>query len=239
MNLKTINNPFGKVISVSGMEIIIEVDNKLKISNLEQELVIDGEHKNLYVGTVGDIFVIGGPSTSDSIHFGIFEEVKLVSESEKLPTSKAIVSAKVIGYQNPNSKNILQFKRGIGHYPKFNSFCYLLTTEEKQELFSLHEEGLNIGTVPGITKETVSIHINKFLSKHSVILGSTGSGKSYTVASILQKVQRELPFSHIIFFDLHDEYSSAFLPERINKVCADKFHLPYWLLNFEEFQSIF
>ena len=239
MNLMTVNHPFGKVISVSGMEIIIEIDRNLKISNLEQQIIISGKPKSLYVGTVGDIFVIGGPSTSDSIHYGIFEAVKLISESEKNTSSKAIVVAKVIGYQNPDSKSSFHFKRGIGHYPKFNSNCYLLTSEEKQDLFSLKHEGLSIGTVPGVKEEIVRIHINKFLSKHSVILGSTGSGKSYTVASILQKVLKEHPFSHIIFFDLHDEYSNAFEANKVNKVSADTFQLPYWLLNFEEFQSIF
>ncbi|MGG0825155.1 ATP-binding protein [Paenibacillus turicensis] len=241
MDLKTINNPFGKIISVSGMDITIEVDDKLRLNNLEQEIVLSDETVSLYVGTVGDIFVIGGPSTSDSIHYGIFEEVRLVSESEKNHETKAVIIAKVIGYQDPRVKATLQFKRGIGHYPKFNSLCYLLTVEEKQQLFSLSSDGLSIGSATGFADEVVRIHTNKFLSKHSVILGSTGSGKSYTVASILQKVLKEHPFSHIVFFDLHDEYYSAFSGDeyQINKIEASKFCLPYWILNFEEFQSIF
>jgi DNA helicase HerA-like ATPase len=241
LNLMTINHPFGKVVSVSGMDIIIEVDDELRLNNLEQDIVNSGKTINLYVGTVGDIFVLGGPSTSDSIHYGIFEEVRLVSESEKSSTTKAVIIAKVIGYQDPKTKDSLLFKRGIGHYPKFNSSCYLITSEEKQQLFSLKDEGLIIGTVPGVKNEEVRIHTNKFLSKHSVILGSTGSGKSYTVASILQKVLKEHPFSHIIFFDLHDEYATAFSGSeyRTNKIEANRFVLPYWMLNFEEFQSIF
>lgn len=251
------NNPFGQVISISGMNLIIELNKELLQRNLEQQIIVDEEVIKMHVGIVGDIFLIGDLA-SNNIHYGIFEEVKLVTSYEDLTSNveqfkepsitneknKAIAIAKIIGYQDKAIKDYPKFQRGIGHYPRFNSKCYLLTSNEKKSLFSLSDgQGIKIGNVAGMQSEEVAIHIDKFLGKHSVILGSTGSGKSSTVASILQKILREYQYSHILFFDLHDEYSTAFnseeFNERVNKIKSNSFKLPYWLLNFEEFQSIF
>lgn len=256
------DEPFGQIISITGMEIVIEIKDKILERGLLQESLDDESNLiKLYVGTVGDVFLIGSPSTSGTIHYGIFEEIKLVStiededelktgqppEFKKENKKKAIIVAKVIGYQDEKIKIQLAFKRGIGRYPRFNSQCYLLTPEEKQQLFSLSEgEGIDIGKISGTEDEKVSININKFLGKHSVILGATGSGKSCTVASLLQQILKAHPYSHIIFFDLHDEYSNAFPAKvddtqtySVNKMNANNFNIPYWFLNWEEFLSIF
>lgn len=246
MDILMKDKSFGKITSISGMDITIDIDQPLLELNLEQEIVENGQCKKFYVGTVGDIFLIGGPTTEDNIHYGIFEEIKLVTsmDSEKNTNTKAIISAKVIGYQDPTEKNNLTFRRGAGHYPKFNAKCYLLSSEEKKGLFLIdNNEGIHIGKASGVQDEEVYININKFLGKHSVILGSTGAGKSCTVASIIQKVLKSHLHSHIVFFDLHNEYYKAFIFEstlfKVNLVEANKLQLPYWFLSFEEFQSIF
>ena len=93
-----------------------------------------------------------------------------------------------------------------------------------------------------------------FFSKHIAIVGSTGSGKSYTVARILHDVVGiaggrndnlgKQNNSHIIIFDIHDEYSAAFdLPKEqsytLNRLDIDTLYLPYWLMNSEELESMF
>ncbi|MBE7382985.1 MAG: ATP-binding protein [Leptolyngbya sp. SIO1E4] len=93
-----------------------------------------------------------------------------------------------------------------------------------------------------------------FFSKHIAIVGSTGSGKSCTVARVLhdivgidKKTNRNLNKqnnSHIVIFDIHDEYTSAFqLSEdqlfNLNRLDVDTLSLPYWLMNSEELESIF
>lgn len=244
--------PFGRITSITGMSISIDIEGELLDRNLEQSKFVpyantdDGDLLTLPIGMVGDIFLIGGPSTSDTIHYGIFEEVKLVSPSETHSTEKpkAVAIAKIIGYQDRNTKNHLSFRRGVGHYPRFNSKCYLLSPEEKRQLFSLNEgEGLEVGKITGVEDQPVFIHIDRFLSKHSVILGSTGSGKSSTVASVLQKVLKTHHYSHVLFFDLHNEYSNAFpsgnSQYKVHKVGASDLKIPYWFLNFEEFITVF
>ncbi|MGN7238662.1 ATP-binding protein [Priestia megaterium] len=247
--------PFGQIVSISGTKILIEINKGLLDRNLEQQTIVGNSTVKLYVGVVGDIFLIGDPNISNHVHYGIFEEVKLVSELDDKEDSnlavlnskssnKAVAIARVIGYQEDISEGSLEFCRGVGHYPRFNSKCYLLTSDEKKLLFALAEgKGIKVGAVSGVKNEEVSIHVDKFLGKHSVIFGSTGSGKSYTVASILQKVLKQYQYSHMIFFDLHNEYSAAFeskeLEHKVIKFNSDIFTLPYWLMNYEEFLSVF
>ncbi|WP_181135322.1 anti-phage-associated helicase HerA [Pantoea ananatis] len=93
-------------------------------------------------------------------------------------------------------------------------------------------------------KVTVPVNGNRFFNKHIAIVGSTGSGKSHTVAKILQKAVDEkqegykgLNNSHIIIFDIHSEYENAFPNSNILNV--DTLTLPYWLLNGDELEELF
>lgn len=90
----------------------------------------------------------------------------------------------------------------------------------------------------------VPVNGNKFFNKHIAIIGSTGSGKSHTVAKIIQKAiggkngeYEGLNNSHVIIFDIHSEYRSAF-PDA-NYVDVENMILPYWLLNSDELQELF
>ena len=85
---------------------------------------------------------------------------------------------------------------------------------------------------------------DKFFNKHFAIVGSTGSGKSHTVAKILQNAVMEkntkydgLNNSHIIVFDIHSEYKKAF-PDS-NYIDVSQLKLPYWLMNGEELEEMF
>ncbi|HRI35083.1 MAG TPA: ATP-binding protein, partial [Saprospiraceae bacterium] len=88
----------------------------------------------------------------------------------------------------------------------------------------------------------VQINGNKFFNKHIAIVGSTGSGKSHTLSTIIQKAVSEksgaysLNNSHVIIFDIHAEYKSAF-PDA-NFIDVSNLNLPYWLLNSEEIEEI-
>lgn len=89
----------------------------------------------------------------------------------------------------------------------------------------------------------VPVNGNKFFNKHIAIVGSTGSGKSHTVSTILQKVINEkngdfnLNNSHIVIFDIHSEYSAAF--PNANLLDINSLILPYWLLKGDELLELF
>ncbi|MCW1834786.1 ATP-binding protein [Pantoea ananatis] len=89
----------------------------------------------------------------------------------------------------------------------------------------------------------VPVNGDKFFNKHIAIVGSTGSGKSHTLATIIQKAVNEkdekfsLNNSHVIIFDIHSEYKSAF--PAANLIDITNLTLPYWMLNSEELDEFF
>jgi len=111
---------------------------------------------------------------------------------------------------------------------------------------SVHENALNIGTYTLDEKAETYLDGNKFFQRHAALLGSTGSGKSWAVASILEKASK-LPSANIVLFDLHGEYSTLEYakhiriagPNDLESTGDDILFLPYWLLNFEEMQEMF
>lgn len=89
----------------------------------------------------------------------------------------------------------------------------------------------------------VPVDGDRFFSKHIAIVGSTGCGKSCSVASVLRKAitAKEVGFeglnnSHIVIFDLHGEYRTAF-PDA-NCLDVSNLQLPYWLMNGEELEEL-
>lgn len=96
------------------------------------------------------------------------------------------------------------------------------------------------------TDETIDVPVDgdKFFNKHIAIVGSTGSGKSHSVAKILQNAinakegtYQGLNNSHIVIFDIHSEYQSAF--PQAHFIDISNLILPYWLLNSDELQELF
>lgn len=96
------------------------------------------------------------------------------------------------------------------------------------------------------TNHDISIPVNgnKFFNKHIAVVGSTGSGKSHSVAKIIQEAVKAkegsydgLNNSHVVIFDIHSEYKTAF--PNANIIDASNLVLPYWLLNSDELQELF
>lgn len=88
----------------------------------------------------------------------------------------------------------------------------------------------------------VPVDGNRFFNKHIAVVGSTGAGKSHTITKVIQTAVAakdggySLNNSHIVIFDIHSEYKTAF-PDA-NFLDAGNLHLPYWLLNSEELEEI-
>lgn len=141
-----------------------------------------------------------------------------------------------------------KFRRGgkqITIPPKHVSIA---STEVLSEIYagSDGDEAFSFGCLAQDAAVRVSVDGDKFFGKHIGVVGSTGSGKSCTVAKILQEGIRPsdeqnkagiLNNSHIIIFDLHGEYASAFPDARV--IGVDNLRLPYWLMNSEELEEMF
>lgn len=105
---------------------------------------------------------------------------------------------------------------------------------------------LKVGTYTLDGKASAYIDGDKLFQRHAAMLGSTGSGKSFTVASILEQ-SAQLPHANIVVFDLHGEYSSMKFASHyriagagdIDSKNDGAIFLPFWLLTYDEMQSVF
>jgi uncharacterized protein len=126
------------------------------------------------------------------------------------------------------------FRRGVTRYPIPGCEVLPVTTEDMRAIFAAADDPhVEIGTVYPTDDIRGTLYIDPMLSKHFAVLGSTGTGKSTSVALILHRISQSSPEGHIVMIDPHGEYSAAF------KSCGELFNvdnlqLPYWLMNFEE-----
>ena len=126
------------------------------------------------------------------------------------------------------------FRRGVTRYPIPGCEVLPVTTEDLRAVFAATDEPhIEIGTVYPTDDIRGALYVDPMLSKHFAVLGSTGTGKSTSVALVLHRISQLSPEGHIVMIDPHGEYSAAF------KGCGEIFNvdnlqLPYWLMNFEE-----
>lgn len=216
--------------------------------NLIQIEVIDANEfkRNSSNFTIGSYLRISDDSNTSIIALVQSFKIKEVyNGGESEPTSPTfILDAQPIGFLDSNNV----FKRGgqqIAIPPNNVEIAddtilksiYASTQKEKEFIFSTLAQNNTI---------EIAVDGDRFFSKHIAVVGSTGSGKSGTVAKILQegicpcdsqKKNGILNNSHIILFDLHGEYGSAF-PNAI-KLDVNNLILPYWLMNSEELEEMF
>ncbi|ELS3448109.1 ATP-binding protein [Vibrio vulnificus] len=144
------------------------------------------------------------------------------------------------------------FTRSLMQVPDIDARAHVLVGNELEAFMNIlvsasdTEQSLDIGCY--VIDENAKAYLdgNKFFQRHAALVGSTGSGKSWTVASILERAAK-LPSSNLIVFDLHGEYKSLTYakqlrvpgPEDLGISNDELLYLPYWLLNTEEMQSLF
>ena len=144
------------------------------------------------------------------------------------------------------------FSRSLIQLPDIEAKCYVLQEKQLESFMNLlmasgdSEQSLALGKYTIDDSAIAYLDGNKFFQRHAAILGSTGSGKSWTVASLLERTAK-LPTSNLIVFDLHGEYRELSYarqlripePEELGNSSDEFLYLPYWLLNADEMQAMF
>lgn len=142
------------------------------------------------------------------------------------------------------------FKRGVGAYPTPGAELHMVTAAEINAIFINNRR---YGFAPAYLRShpTVGVFLDPtaMLSRHFAILGQSGSGKSWSVASLIQRMVEAMPNAHVILLDLHGEYHwtdreqaevfSAFKPEQTRYLDARRLEIPYWLMTFAELCDLF
>jgi hypothetical protein len=241
------NLAIGTIIEVDGSHIVAEL--KPGITELSR---IFG----------GDTYPIGQFGSIIKIHFGrrlIFAFVgrlRMKAEFEiergvatKAASDERVIEADLFGEGEwlqdvtvTPSKWELKFTRGVATYPLPQQTVYLTP---KRELHFIYGHGTGpcvlLGEHVGSGGTPCYAEMNELLGKHTAILGSTGAGKSGTVAAVIHSLLERGQVSgcarwqpRIIILDPHDEYAAAFPTHRKLSTDDGTLSLPYWLLNFQE-----
>ena len=227
---KTRETEIGYVIEVSGGRAVVEL-------TVDTTSPLDGDY---YPGQPGSHVKI--PFRDQNIiatvanirMLDITPSTRPGQETPSKTTSKKVAECLLIGTLSHEG----QFNRGVAVYPNVGQKVKMVGLEELKEIFSeFVKQDFSFACLSQAEDQRAFIHVDRFFGRHTAILGTTGSGKSCTVASILQQTIKKYPDTHILVIDLHGEYAAAF-PNDTQIIEADKVELPYWLLNFEEFQDL-
>lgn len=248
------NLKIGKIIEVDGSHIKAELDESID----ELTRIYNAE-----VYTIGQYGSMLKSYFGNKLLFMFVTRLRMKSEVEAekgvvIPATEdsRILEADLFGEgiwktSSELSGYVLHFERGISTYPLPQQEIFLTTSTELQSIYECKDkEAIKIGTYVGSGSIPCFANINELFSKHTAILGSTGSGKSGTVAAIIHAILDYAPgvnsegkskpwHPHIILLDPHNEYGKAF--PKSKRLVSDEgtLKLPYWLLNLQELIDLF
>lgn len=252
----------GKIIEVSGNSLRIEIDDDLS----ELVRAVDGQ-----------VYPVGQMGSIIKVHFGrrllfaFVRSLKMRSELVDDDNTKIlnaaddarILEADLFGqgvWSNKESR--LNFSRGVETYPLPLQNAYICLNDELEAVYKAAESNAQdepispmvpIGNYIGGNNAVCRANIDKLFGQHFAILGSTGSGKSGTVASILHSVLDHEPEEarlkpKIVMIDPHGEYASAFGDRAkvyrayndasLNDAEVETLKMPYWLMSSDELRSL-
>lgn len=183
--------------------------------------------------------------------YGIVSQVGASAVPEKalqiMPNGLRWMTIQLIGEGYRSGK----FQRGISQYPTFEDEVHLVSEADLQAIYGRSDKQnhlVRVGYVAGSESIDALVDVNKLVTRHSAVVGTTGSGKSTTVAGLLNVLSDEtrFPSARIIVLDLHGEYAKA-LGDRANifKISPDsrkgnehRLCIPFWALNFDELMRV-
>jgi hypothetical protein len=138
-----------------------------------------------------------------------------------------------------------RFSRGVSHYPGIDDPVHFATQEQFRTIYPREGEGhLRLGTLAAARGDPLFIDLGKLVVRHGAIVGSTGSGKSSTVATLVQGVLAAgFNRANVVIIDPHGEHSTALGTSAavlsISGTGATALSVPYWALSLDELIQVY
>jgi hypothetical protein len=246
-------NKIGRVASVDTSRVAIDVSDSVLLTRIGigQLIAIRGATEREYLIAM-----------TERVTRGTREGLPEQSEDEAdtllatVPTD-ALQGILIGTFRTVEGANTNTFKRGADSFPQIDRECFVVEGTNLQRFMGIlgagfsETERLKLGTFVADRSADAIASGDKFFQRHAAILGSTGSGKSWAVALILERAAK-LKYPNIIVFDMHGEYAplankaaGGFAerfriagPGDLEKPGDDVLFLPYWLLNRDEMLSM-
>jgi uncharacterized protein len=181
--------------------------------------------------------------------FGIVTKVGASAVPEKLsetePYGRRWMRVELMG----ESDGTGPFRRGLSQYPTVGDQVHLITRKDLARVYGQSDAPnlIQIGHLASAESIPTLVDIDKLLTRHSAVVGSTGAGKSTSVANLLVSLTEKgkFPSARILVLDVHGEYHAA-LKDRavVFKIGAKEargegpLFVPYWAMNFDELLSV-
>jgi len=255
----------GHVLNIDSFRVTVEIDKENKCLTKTH---YSGVHP---VARINSYIII--PVGYEKI-VGYITKVQMFSEATEpsnkavitLPEVKRLVWATMIGTIKKGKEEY--YEQGITSFPSLDNPVWFILKEEldiifdKKSHFKSKEYGnkknyyVPVGKSTAFPEYEVKVDPDALFSKHLAVLGNTGSGKSCTIASLIQTLLKQnyegkkIENAHFIILDTNGEYSSAFIEKDENRkitknigncllIDKDGLKIPYWFMNFEDFKNIF
>ncbi|NQY22862.1 MAG: ATP-binding protein [Campylobacteraceae bacterium] len=246
----------GKIISINFNQFKVKIFSEISGGSVN----LNGDV--YYFGNIGSYL-----KTINAVGEVIICEVVSIFDSDLYNEHKAFnvdghreLMLKPIGTINTESK----FSLGVGIYPSLYSDVNIVRNDDMKIILNtvasskptkIHKT-FSLGTSKNLINYPIDIGIDAFFNIHSAILGNSGSGKSNTIAHIMQSIYHKKDNSAVgsrfIIFDVNGEYKTAF-PKDLNKNLTikyykpnikkseendfDTFYMPHFLLSLDEWSA--
>ncbi|EPV8385759.1 ATP-binding protein [Enterobacter cloacae] len=223
----------GVIISISSSSVTIRLSKKVN-SGL---LVLEGRtHK---VGQVGSFVRI--PQGYNDLYgvVGSSNENAIIDNNEIVSSDSRTIVVELIGESSCGF-----FDRGISQYPSVGDDVHMVLDSDLKIVYGSKSDNLvTVGKLASSESIDVNLDIDKLVTRHSAVVGSTGSGKSTSVSGLLRSICQldgtDNNSARILLVDMHGEYSAAlkdiskvFSVDPIGEEC--KLKIPFWALPTEK-----
>lgn len=225
---KIVSSPIGRIVSVTGSAAIILLDSKLIETSKNFRLCPE-------MGSVVRI------DTANSVVFGLISSLSIPvpAQNDTEQDEIWIAELELVGELHRSlTDDTVRFSRGVTLYPNLGDKVYIASSNELEIIYRTNtDDFVSIGHLTQDQDIPATLRVDELLGKHFAILGSTGTGKSCTVALVFRAILEESKQAHIILLDPHDEYAPSF-GDTAEVIGSSDLHLPYWLLTFDEIVEI-
>ena len=208
---------------------IMTVGSSVAVISINKSII---RNNDLHMAQIGTILKIMTPK---SVVVAMVSSLKIGAVDDEGLNDGCMADLNILGEitTNPTTKET-KFFRGVRSFPVLNEAVYNMGPADLQLIFNKEDTPcIEIGRLQQDNSIVAKVRTDDLLSKHFAIIGSTGSGKSCTVALVLQAILSKNQMAHVVLFDPHNEYSKSFgdMAEVINNESLD---IPIWMFDFVE-----
>jgi hypothetical protein len=242
----------GKIISVDTATVTVRVDQLDRLRRIQVNRLAALRSSKAGQHLIGIVSRITRKAGDDGV-----ETISNENLETALPENNLVRITLIGTLVDKDGLKTNVFKRTLETVPEIDADCFSVEgsrlTSFMQALSQVSGDGpqLELGRYALDEDAKALLNGNRLFQRHAIVVGSTGSGKSFTTARLLDQIS-ELPQANAILFDIHGEYQTLAGEEfrhlrvagpgdigQSRDLAEGVLHLPFWLLGYEALVALF